>query len=276
MEYDKYRPTNVFLASAFCGTVFALESANIVGYTELALNAGGKNMVGPCFVNTGSTTIKLSDIEVTGYENSDYYMWTDMAAPVVVVQRRASNGQPYAQYSWSAEFDGENWLDGSWVKDIGDDNDPVLKPGDALWVQTPDLEDCTAFNFKVSGEVMKGSIGFELNAGGKISVCNPSPVACKLSDVEVQGYQNSDYYMWTDMAAPVVVIQKLLSNGQPERQYSWSAEFDGENWLDGSWVKDIGDVSAADWSLAPGEGMWVQCPDLEDCEKFTMVFPAAL
>ena len=155
MEYDKYRPTNVFLAAAFCGTVFALESANIVGYTELALNAGGKNMVGPCFVNTGSTTIKLSDIEVTGYENSDYYMWTDMAAPVVV-------------------------------------------------------------------------------------------------------------------------IQKLLSNGQPERQYSWSAEFDGENWLDGSWVKDIGDVSAADWSLAPGEGMWVQCPDLEDCEKFTMVFPAAL
>lgn len=233
-------------------------------------------MVGPCFVNMGAKSIKLSDIKVAGYENSDYYMWEEMAAPMVIVQRRASSGQPYAQYSWSDEFDGETWTGGFWYKDMGEEEDPVLNPGDALWAQTPDLEDCEAFTFVVAGEVVKGSIAFTLNAGGKISVCNPTPVNIMLGDVEIHGYEDSDYYMWEEMAAPMVIVQALMPSGQPYAQYSWSDEFDGETWTGGFWYKDLGEDDADSFEMKSGAGLWAQSPDLEDCEAFIMTFPAAL
>ena len=233
-------------------------------------------MVGPCFVNVGDTTIRLSDIKVTGYENSSYYLEEEYAAPSVVVQRRLSTGQPYAQYSWYDESDGESWLGGSWVKALGEEDDPVLVPGDALWVQTPSLEDCEAFTFQVAGQVVSGAIAFPLNDGGKISACNPTPVTIKLSQVEVQGYENSTYYLEEEYAAPSVVIQQLLSTGQPYAQYSWYDESDGESWLGGSWVKAMGEYEPEELELKAGDGFWVQTPDLEDCEQFTLVFPSAL
>ena len=254
----------------------AVSSANVVGYSHLALNAGGKNMVGPVFVNTGKDTIKLSDIKVTGYEESSYYQWTQWSAPVVVVQRRLSSGAPYAQYAWSSEFDGEAFSEGYWGKEFGEDDDPELKPGDALWVDTPDLEDCDEFSFVVAGEVIKGAVAFELNAGGKISAANPVPVACTLADVEFHGYEDSSYYQWTQWSAPVVVIQKLMSNGAPEMQFAYSSEFDGEAFSDGYWGKEFGEYDADKWTLNPGEGFWVDCPDLEDAEAFYLVFPQAL
>ena len=251
-------------------------SGNVVGYSHLHLNAGGKNMVGPCFVNVTGKTIKLSDIKVTGYEDNEYYMWTQWSAPVVVVQRRETSGLPYAQYAWSSEFDGEAFSEGYWGKEFGDEDDPELKPGDALWVDTPDLEGSDEFSFVVSGEVVKGAVAFELNAGGKISVANPVPTPCTLADVEFHGYEDNEYYKWTQWSAPIVVIQKLMTSGLPEMQFAYSSEFDGESFSEGVWGKEIGDYEADEWVLKPGEGFWVDCPDLEGSDSFYLVFPEAL
>ena len=70
-----FRPTYTSFRAIpkYCGTVFGLESANVVGYNNVGLNAGGKNMVGACFVNVNNSTVKLSELKVTGYEKSEYY-----------------------------------------------------------------------------------------------------------------------------------------------------------------------------------------------------------
>ena len=130
-----------------------VESANIVGYNNVGLNAGGKNMVGACFVTVGGTKVKLSELKVTGYEKSDFYLGEMGFA--ASFQRRASNGMPYARYMWADEsLDMENWEGGKWVDldsglDITTENDVAIAAGEGFWATAPDLQDCTRFTFVV-------------------------------------------------------------------------------------------------------------------------------
>ena len=67
MEYFKYQRCDILLAAAFCGTVFGLESANIVGYTESSRPAGYQNFCGgSMFVNCAADTYTLADISISG------------------------------------------------------------------------------------------------------------------------------------------------------------------------------------------------------------------
>ena len=269
-------------AAAMCGSLLAVESANIVGYNNVGLNAGGKNMVGACFVTVGGTKVKLSELKVTGYEKSDYYLG-EMAF-AASFQRRASNGMPYATYMWADEsLDMENWEGGKWVdtdtgNDITTENDVLLNPGDGLWFTTPDLQDCTAFSLTSAGAVLVGDQAFELNAGGKIGVANMLPAPTTLSKIEIQGYEDSEYYLG-EMAF-AMSMQSLMSNGMPQATYMWADEsLDMENWEGGKWVDtDTGsDITTDnDVTIAAGEGFWATAPDLQDCTSFTFVIPKVL
>ena len=58
-------------AAAFCGTVFALESANIVGYQNKATETAQMNWTCNTFVPVNGETMTLGDIKVTeGFVNS--------------------------------------------------------------------------------------------------------------------------------------------------------------------------------------------------------------
>jgi hypothetical protein len=54
-------------AAAFCGTVFALESANVVGYTEVARPAAFQNSCGgSMFTAVGNDSYSLADLTIAG------------------------------------------------------------------------------------------------------------------------------------------------------------------------------------------------------------------
>ena len=61
MEYAKYRQSNILIVTAFCGTVFGLESANVVGYQEKAQATGEMNWLVNTF-DAVNGAAKLGDI----------------------------------------------------------------------------------------------------------------------------------------------------------------------------------------------------------------------
>ena len=241
-------------------------------------------MIGPCFVTVGANTVKLSELKVTGYEGSEYYLTEELGFSASF-QRRASNGMPYATYVWTDSTDdmetwnGGKWLDASTMEEVTALNDVILKPGDGLWFTTPDLHDCTGFSLTTSGAVLKGSQAFELNAGGKIGVANMMPASVKLSEIEIQGYEDSEYYLTEELGFSMS-MQSLKSNGMPLVTYVWTDStddmetWDGGKWLNASTMEEI--TSENDVTVAAGEGFWATCPDLHDCEKFTFVVPGVL
>lgn len=241
-------------------------------------------MVGACFVSVGGKSVKLSELKVTGYEKSEYYLTGELSF-TASFQRRASNGMPYATYAWTdstedmAHWSGGKWINTDTMEEITSANDVTLKPGDGLWFSTPDLQDCAGFSLTTAGTVLKGDQAFELNAGGKIGVANMMPVPVKLSEVEIHGYEDSAYYLTGELSF-TMSMQSLKSNGMPQATYAWTdSTEDMANWNGGKWINTdtMEDVtSEKDVTIAAGEGFWASCPDLQDCEKFTFVVPQAL
>lgn len=239
-------------------------------------------MVGACFVSVGAETVKLTDLVVTGYEKSDYYLG-EMGF-TASFQRRASNGMPYATYMWVDESqDMENWDGGKWFNvqtgdEVTTENDVILKPGDGLWFTTPDLQDCTAFSLLSAGAVLVGDQAFELNAGGKIGVANMLPAPAKLSTIEIQGYEDNEYYLG-EMGF-TMSMQSLKSNGMPQATYMWADESqDMESWDGGKWFNvQTGDeiTATSDVTIAPGEGFWATAPELQGSKAFYFVVPKVL
>ena len=219
-----------------------VSSGNVVGYSNLKLNAGGKSMLGPCFIKVGTTEdVKLSELKVTGYENSEHWTWDDYAFSGLVIQRRSSNGMPYAEYAYTDEWDEENWYNPHWINTdtgatITPENDVTFKAGDGLWTQAPELYDCEGYYFVSSGEVLKGAQSFELNQGGKIGVCNMLPVTTKLSQVEIHGYEDSEHWTWDDYAFSGLVAQSLASSGMPKAEYAFTDEWDETSWYNPHWI----------------------------------------
>ena len=240
-------------------------------------------MIGPCFLTLEAEgKIRLSELKVTGYEESMEYLM-EMGFSVTF-QRRASNGMPYATYEWAdSSEDMETWVGGSWYNQdtsaiITSENDVLFNPGDGLWFDTPELKDCSGFNLVSSGQVISGSQGFELNAGGKIGVCNMMPAAVNLSTIEIQGYEDSMEYLM-EMGFSVT-MQSLLSNGMPSVTYEWSdASEDMETWVGGAWYnQDTTELITKenDVVIAPGQGFWADAPELKDCTAFHFVVPAVI
>ena len=257
-------------------------SSSVVGYSNIGLLDGGYKMVGATFTAVGTNEVKLSELKVTGYENNEFYLG-EMGF-TASFQLRASNGMPYATYVWSDEsLDMETWEGGKWVNsdtgaDVTSENDVMLKPGDGLWFSAPELQGSTAFKLTTSGAVLKGDQGVELNAGGYRGICNLMPSSVKLSEVEVQGYEDNEFYLG-EMGF-TMSMQSLLPNGMPSVTYVWSDEsLDMETWEGGKWINsDTGaDITSEnDVTITAGEGFWATAPSLEGSECFSFVLPKVL
>ena len=257
-------------------------SSDVVGYNNVGLLDGGYKMVGATFTTVGTSAVKLTDLKVTGYEDNEYYLG-EMGF-TASFQLRSSNGMPYATYVWSDESsDMETWDGGKWInaltsEDVTKENDVILQPGDGLWFAAPELQGSTAFTLVSSGTVLKGDQGVELSAGGYRGICNLMPASVKLSEVEVQGYEDNEYYLG-EMGF-TMSMQSLLPNGMPAVTYVWADESsDMETWDGGKWInaltsEDI--TSENDVTIAAGEGFWATAPNLEGSECFTFVIPKVL
>ncbi len=242
-------------------------------------------MVGPCFVSVGSgKSIGLSELKVTGYEDNAHYTIDDCAF-VLSFQIRNNDGSPKATYKYADESDGESaWAGGVWSDAktgavITKENEIVLNAGDALWFTTPALHGAEGFYLQSSGAVFSGDCGVELNAGGKCAVCNMLPKDAGLSTIEIQGYEDNEYYTKDDCAF-VLSMQSLNSDGSPKATYKYADESDGEStWTGGVWSDAKTGIvidSENEVTVKAGEGFWLTCPALKGSDAFTFVLPAVI
>ena len=101
----------IFAAAAVAGMgAFALESANVVGYSTQTANATRNTMMAPTFLSVDSATgCKLSDLTVTGYDapelNEDDEFEGGCAGGEFILQFLNNNGTVASRYYWIDDGD---------------------------------------------------------------------------------------------------------------------------------------------------------------------------
>ena len=215
-------------AAALCGAVFAVESANIVGYAGSDLRDAGSTLTSALFQNVGSAdgSIRLGDVVPVAAEGVDLVGNLEIQ---------------YLNYFGGTDWDNDYIWDGEvWLKDGDSDASDVIIPvGQGLWVGN---SAGAPVNFRSSGEVNQKDIQFPLREVGSTAAANAFPTATTFGkivpvaaeDVDLVGnleIQYLNYFGGTDW----------------DNDYIW----DGEVWL-----KD-GDSDASEIVVAAGQGLWV-------------------
>ena len=244
-------------AAAACGAALAaVESPNIVGYSESALKSGN-TAAGSQFVPFTGDTIDLVAITVTGY--------TEEQGGDIYVQRVDGKGKMIAgsKFFWY-DIPGDGlygWYDGS--------DEPLatgtqtVKVGEGWWVKGTSASE----GLQSSGQVANAPIQVHLMNGNKFIV-NPTPVAVNFNDddndgkfIAVGGY--------TDEQGGDIYIQQVDGKGKmiAGTKYFWyDLPDDGlYGWYDGNDNPVVG-------SLPAGAALWVKGTSTDEY----MSFPEAL
>ena len=207
-----------------------------MGYASNNLRYGSIGLV-PQFVGVGSEdgSIDLQDIKC-GEGCSDS----------VSLSQLSSTGLAGDSFLWIDYYEdpvtGETescWVDGGFekVKNFS------VKPGEGLWVQA-DSEDQV---FLSAGQVRTSDVAVQLQYGSTMTG-NPTPVSIDLQDIRCgEGCSDS------------VSLSQLSSTGLAGDSFLWIDYYEdpvtGETescWVDGGFEK------VKNFSVKPGEGLWVQ------------------
>ena len=240
-------------AAAICGSLLAVESANIVGYANKTLQ-NGFVATGANFVNANGAPMNLNDLKVVGY--------TDSSVEEVFLSKLDANGYAVGDILW-AWIDLDDPDEGKfygWYSDLGEGSDESLDIGEGVWIQAPS----SAFSIQVSGQVYDQDLPIQLQQG--FTMCaNPAPIATlNLNSAIISGY--------TDSSVEEVFLSKLDANGYAVGDILWA-------WLDlddpdegtfYGWYSDLGEGS--DEPLGLGEAVWIQAPSSD----YYVTFPTAL
>ena len=213
----------------------AVES-DVVGYAGTVTQNGGK-MIGVQFAPVSGVSFTLGDIKVTGYDPEE---GTEAAINAQTLDEFGRTVNSYFYYDVPGELTG--WLD------IADEeaDDVVVKPGAALYVIAPD----NSLSIQSAGKVPTTATATLLRNGGTLCA-NPTPVAVKINDLVVTGYDEE-----TGTEAEVNA-QTLDAFGRTVNSYFFY-DVPGElyGWL------DIADEEISDdVTVAPGEGLYVIAPN---------------
>jgi len=223
--------------TAQCGGSF------IVGYKSAELQEAGLT-AGACFVPVTGSTFDLTDLKVTGYDES-----TEADLQIQTLDEFGRTVAIYSYYDVPGELTG--WLD-------GDDNEVVVgdvtfQPGEGLWTY------CTidGLGLQSAGMVPTTAVTVTLQEAG-LSIANPTPVNVDLTDTYIGGYEES--------TEADVQVQTLDEFGRTVGIYSYY-DVPGEltGWLDG----DDNEVEVGDVVIGPGQGLWTY----SNADGFTFVFP---
>ena len=227
-------------SAAFMATVgFGLESANVVGYVDKALQSGFV-MLTPCFTDIGeSKEIDLTALSIKGYD--------EVSADEVNIQILNAYGQTATTYYW---FDlPDEGLEAGWYDG---DTEPIepgtvkFASGDGLWISG---QDGYAITFP-------GQVNFDSNnvplCAGFVPTGNMTAKDLDLTLITVSGYD--------EVSADEVNIQVLNAYGQTATTYYW---FDlPDEGLEAGWYDgDTEPIELGAVTFAPGTGMWVSGQD---------------
>ena len=174
-------------AAAVCGSVFGLESANVVGYASSQLdNAGGSVLTTPQFISTSGSGVKLKDIVpvAEGYEIGD-----------MMIDIQYVDNAGYTDVNRWYCYDGMGgWYYNDGDKIFEDASEEVINPGDGFAVGNT-IGSAAVVRLQSAGQVNTSDVLVKLDdAGGSIATGNPFPVSLKLGDItpQAEGYEIGD------------------------------------------------------------------------------------
>jgi hypothetical protein len=253
-------------AAALCSTVMAdaVESANIVGYSQQTANATRNTMMAPTFLNAESATgCKLSDLSVTGYDapvwmEEDEYFEGGCAGGQFVLQFLNNNGSVAARYYWIDDGDNAAGWYASAVADAieGGASSVTIPAGTAAWTLG------SGKKLQSAGAVNNSDVAFKMNASRNTAAGNCMPVDLKLSQLTVTGYDapewmEEDEYFEGGCAGGQFVLQFLNNDGSVAGRYYWIDDGDNAAGWYASAVADAIEGGAEAVNIPAGKGAWV-------------------
>ena len=255
------------LAAGFAafGDGNGIESANTVGYyeSESAFRAGN-TMYTPMFAGVGDAEYSIQDIKPVGTTVPN----GSSTANAITLQKLTATGSTEGNvYYWMDYYDDDEEEDEYGWKRPGFFTDATItfKAGEAFWMKMPTSANCT---LQFNGEVRKGN-SYILLRQGNTAVGNPTPVTINVADIRPVGENIPN----GSSAANAITLQKLTATGSTEGNvYYWMNYYDDEEEEDEYGWKRPGFFTDCTMTLAPGEGVWVKCPN----NTTSLQFPAAI
>ena len=214
-----------------------------VGYQSAELQENGLT-TGACFVPVQGSTFDLTELKVTGYEES-----TEGDVQIQTLDEAGRTVDTYFYYDVPGELTG--WLD------INDEEvstgDVSFQAGEGLW----SISAVDGLGLQSAGAVPTSGVVVQLQENG-LSIANPTPVNVDLTDAFIGGYEES--------TEGDVQVQTLDEAGRTVATYFYY-DVPGEltGWLD---INDE-EVAEGDVIIQPGQGLWT----ISSADGFTFVFP---
>ena len=238
-----------------------VESANVVGYTEVSVAAGKFYMVGAQFTSVGeATTIPMSELVKGNYAASAYSQRITQAPQIQILN---ADGKTYATYYYLTDaYDEENDDDVLGWADVRGDliTSVVLHPGDSVWFKA-----IAATTLKLAGQVIPEAVAGTTKAititttsANQFSmIANPFPSTLDIASITWNGLTPASYSNRIN-AAPQ--IQVLNADGSTYSTYYYLTDaYDEENDDDVlGWADVRGDLATT--AIAPGCGFWLKLP----------------
>ena len=244
---------------------FGIESANTVGYYASDANfRAGNTMYTPMFAGIGDTEYSVQDITPVGTKVPD---GSSSANAITLQKLNATGGIDGNLYYWMDYYDEDDEEDYyGWRRPgFGTLATITFKAGEAFWLKMPTTAACT---LQFNGEVKKGDI-YMLLRQGNTAVGNPTPVTINVTDIVPVGTSIPD----GSSSTKAITLQKLnATGGIAGNLYYWMDYYDEDDEEDYYGWRRPGFGTLCDMTLAPGEGIWVKCPN----DSTSLKFPAAI
>lgn len=240
-----------------------------VGYINTTGRDGGQ-MVSASFMRPGASKYRVSDIQISGYEEAFYENDFSVGFNILDNGGRTLMGKDlYFSYNDGFDFDNySGFLGGKWYNNSveivpGGENDFELENGQAVWLQMPAGSEGVV-KFGTAGEVIQAEVPIPLIDGGN-GIGNPMAVGVWVSDLIVSGYEEAFYE--NDFS----IGFNILDNGGrtlmgKDIYFSYNDGFDFDNYsgfLGGKWYNNGVEIvphGEGDFQLMPGVGVWLQAP----------------
>ena len=238
----------IFAAAAVAGMgAFALESANVVGYSATDYTTTGfKAYVG----QFGGTDKQDAEMTLGDIKPNAVFEWGSDELQLLTTQGATDSVYYYAAPELAAENEMEA---GWWLVDFGEPvevaNDVIVPFGSSVVLNIGTI----GAGMVSSGEVKKGSPAIAVTQTGFNCLGNATPADCTLGDIVP-----NENLMWGDDE-----LQTLAADGSTQAVYYYAApELAAENEMEaGWWLVDFGEPVEVANSLpiAAGEGFLLNC-----------------
>lgn len=256
----KISEKNEFLK--FRGTVFALESANVVGYANKAVPANTFVQAGAQFFDVASDTLDLSKV-VTGLVGVDFDEAYAFEATAPHIQVVGLDGKPTKYYYLNDGWYDNGTPDGDfkpgWCDGFGNIVDLVIEEGAGFWYKSS-----VDGNFTGAGAVMAETSGSVTAPNGVFAIkANVFPIAVNLNDatqVEFPNIKGVDFDEAYAFEGTAPHIQVVGLDGKPTKYYylndGWYDNGTPDGDFKAGWCDGFGNI--ADPIIEAQQGFWVK------------------